>query len=59
TGSQNAPFLNGNLRSTFLLQLDAGWEIIRGFNVQSMARLQNINGEPTVTARILFRMDDF
>ncbi len=59
TGSQNAPFLNGNLRSTFLLQLDAGWEIIRGFNIQSMARLQNINGQPSITARILFRMDDF
>ena len=59
TGSQSAPFLNGNLRSTFLLQLDAGWEIIRGFNIQSMARLQNINGQPSITARILFRMDDF
>lgn len=59
TGSQNAPFLNGNLRSTFLVQVDAGWEIIRGFNIQSMARLQNINGQPSITARLLFRMDDF
>jgi len=59
TGEQTVSFLSGNLRSTFLLQLDAGWEIVRGFNIQGMARLQNVNGNPIMVSRIMFRMDDF
>lgn len=59
TGSETAAFLSGNRKNTFLVQLDAGWEIVRGFNIQAMARLQNVNGSPTVVSRIMFRMDDF
>lgn len=59
TDSENAPFLAGIRENTFKVQVAAGAEIWRGFNVQAVYQFRNTNGIVFHTGNIAFRFEDF
>ncbi len=52
-------FLDGNLIKTFAVELSAGIEIIRGFNLQLAYSYQHANGINRNYARAILRFSDF
>lgn len=52
-------FLDGNRVNFLMMQLHAGWEIARGYNLHFLYRLQNRNSVNTSFLRIIFAFGDF
>lgn len=57
--SEKVNFLDGNLEKIFAIELSAGIEIIRGFNIQFYYNFQRKNKENLNVGRIIFRFNDF
>jgi len=59
TDDYHAQFLAGHRVNTILMQLHAGLEIIRGFNIQSFYRFFYENSNNFHYFRIIFSYEDF
>jgi hypothetical protein len=57
--SDRVEFLDGDLLKTFTTDIQAGFEIIRGWNIQFLVRLENRNGSASQEGRIGIRFEDF
>jgi hypothetical protein len=59
--SLKAPFLDGDRsRDVFAVEASAGWEIIRGFALQGVYKLESFKNQKTAhTFRLTFRFEDF
>ena len=57
--SYTVEFLDGNRVNTMIFQITAGYEIVRGFNIQSSYSLRNSNSNNSHYFRIIFRFEDF
>lgn len=58
-GSNVAEFLAGELQETFSLRVNAGIEIIRGFNLHGIYQLSNTNGKAVHLFRLSIGFEDF
>jgi hypothetical protein len=52
-------FLDGNRQNILLLQLEAGYEIIRGFNAHILYQLKSLDNNITHAVYFTFRFEDF
>lgn len=57
--SMRVTFLDGNRINSLSAKLYAGWEIIRGFNLQAVLELRQINEQNHFNFFIGFRYEDF
>lgn len=57
--SETVTFLDGVRENTVKAEINFGWEIFRGFNLQSAFQLRFINDKPSQFAYIVFRYDYF
>ncbi len=57
--SYRVEFLEGDVTELFQLEVAAGYEIIRGFNIQGLYRLESVDGEVGHVFRLAFRFEDF
>ncbi len=57
--SEIAPFLDGDVERQFTLSLAAGVELLRGFNIQALYQLSNLDGSSSHQARLALRFGEF
>jgi len=57
--SWTANFLDGIRQNTFKVQLETGWEIVRGFNLQCVYQFRNTDTKPDHIIHLVFRYEDF
>ena len=56
---ENVIFLDGKLQEIFIAELEAGFEIVRGFNIHAIVSMREINGSSDFGIKTLFRIYDF
>jgi hypothetical protein len=57
--SEYVKFLDGTKQDFFLMEIRAGWEIIRGFNIKAVYTLRSENNKYTNFLSLKFSFEDF
>ncbi len=57
--SERVTFLEGDLRETFQVEIEGGWEIVRNFSLKGYYRFRNSGAEPENIIWLKFTFEDF